>query len=94
MATTLYLLVFDMNAQLFPENCEYLGLPEGSNFELLRSVGTPYNGYFKKKDGNDVWVLPFYYDSKILFNPVTEYYQVLTKEELLAFGFDEEVEEV
>lgn len=89
---TLYLIVYNTEVSLNAENCTYLGLPEGATFGDLRDSRTKYNGYTKKKDGNDVWVLPFYADENLVLNPDPEVYEVVDKEGLKAIEFDVEPE--
>lgn len=89
-ATTKYLLVHDTSVALLDENCEHLGFPLGTTFEQMRLGGAPYNGYFKKKDGQDVWVLPFFEDGGIVFEDNPTVYEVISASGLKAYGFDEE----
>lgn len=90
MKNTVYLLVHDTSVALLDENCVHLGLLEGTTFEQMRLGGTPYNGYFRKKDGVDVWVLPFYADPALNLKDDPEVYEVLNASELSSYGFDVE----
>ena len=90
--TTKYLIVHDTSVALLPENCVHLGFPEGTTFEQMRVGGAPYNGSIKQKDGVDKWALPFFEDGNLVLKEDPEVYEVLSLEELNAYGFDEEEE--
>lgn len=89
MNITNYLLVHDTSVALLDENCVHLGFPLGTTFEQMRLGGAPYNGYFKKKDGKSIWILPFFKDSGLSLKDDLEVYEVKSAKELSEYGFDE-----
>ena len=92
MNETHYLLVYDISAPVCSASVELLGLEPEATFEDLRQHGDPYNGYFMKKDGQSVWVLPFYADPRLGIEEDPGVVEELTKAEFLAVEFDPEEE--
>jgi len=71
---------------------------EGDTHRELRDFGIPYNGYSKFKDGEEYWVLPYFYVPQLDVIRTDEYDNIIAKtytlEEFNNFGFDIEENEV
>ena len=86
-----YLIIKDKTAKLNPINCYYLGLPKESNFQDLVNVITEpefVHEQIRQKEGKDITIIPFNFKDEYVFNPKKEVYEVLTKEQMLNYGWD------
>lgn len=86
---TLYLLVHNMFYSLSNNNCLALGLPLGSDYNFFKSALGKYCGIFKKKNGLDIWVAPFWVRNDLVMENIEGVDEIITKEELENYGFDE-----
>ena len=89
---TLYLLVHNMFHALSNHNCLALGLPLGSDYNFFKMALGKYCGSIRKKNGLDIWVAPFWRNESLIMENIVGVDEILTKEELEVYGFDEQEE--
>ena len=89
---TLHLLVHDMNHVLSDQNCKALGLPLGSDYNFFKMVLGNNDGTTKKKNGLDIWILPFWLEDNLLMTNVEGVDEILTVEEYKNYNFDKVIE--
>ena len=86
---TLYLLVHNMFYVLSDHNCNVLGLPLGSDYNFFKMALGKYCGGIKKRNGLDIWVAPFWRNPNLVMENIEGVDEIITKEELENYGFDE-----
>lgn len=90
---TQYLLVHNMFYVLSDKNCMVLGLPLGSDYNFFKAALGKYWGEFKKKNGLNIWVAPFWKNNNLIIENIEGVDEILTKEEFDKYDFDEPEDE-